>query len=183
LETPALTSAKATTYEISSDDAFVLSDLAGTSSFTPELGSSLTITGSSVDIGSDVLLPSGSLKVHSTTGSINVTGSLSMAGTGKTFFDLTRYTDGGDIELNAAGGSVNLAAGSLVSVAAASGGGSAGRLNIQSPGGAFLNDGTIAGQGGSGGRSGGKGLTVKPSGRQRDSIQYEDGEDGDPVGR
>jgi filamentous hemagglutinin family protein len=154
LETPALTSAKATTYEISSDDDFVLSDLAGTSSFTPELGASLTITGSSVDIGSDVLLPSGSLKLNSTTGSINVTGSLSVAGTGKTFFDLTRYTDGGDIELNAAAGSVNLAAGSLVSVAAASGGGSAGRLNIQSPGGAFLNDGTIAGQGGSGGRSG-----------------------------
>jgi filamentous hemagglutinin family protein len=154
LETPALTSAKATTYEISSDDDFVLSDLAGTSSFTPELGSSLTITGSSVDIGSDVLLPSGSLKLNSTTGSINVTGSLSVAGTGKTFFDLTRYTDGGDIELNAATGSVNLAAGSLVSVAAASGGGSAGRLTIKSPGGAFLNDGTLAGQGGSGGRSG-----------------------------
>jgi hypothetical protein len=77
-----------------------------------------------------------------------------MAGTGKTFFDLTRYTDGGDIELNAATGSVNLAASSLVSVAAASGGGSAGRLTIKSPGGAFLNDGTLAGQGGTGGRSG-----------------------------
>jgi filamentous hemagglutinin family protein len=154
LATPALTAAKATTYEISSTDAFVLSDLAGTSSFTPELGASLSITGSSVNIGSDVLLPSGSLKINSTTGSINVTGTLSAEGTSKAFFDLTRYTDGGDIELNAATGSVNLAAGSLVSVAAPSAGGSAGRLTIKSPGGAFLNAGTLAGQGGTGGRNG-----------------------------
>ena len=36
---------------------------------------------------------------------------------------------------------------------------------------------------GSGGRSGGKGLGVKPPGGQRDSIQCEEGEEGAPVGR
>jgi filamentous hemagglutinin family protein len=154
LAAPALTATKATTYGISSNDALLLSDLAGTSSFTPELGASLTLTASSVNIGSDVFLPSGSLKINSTSGSINVSGILSAAGSSKAFFDLTRYTDGGDIELNAATGSVNLAADSMVSVAAPSGGGSAGRLTIKSPGGAFLNEGTLDGRGGTGGRNG-----------------------------
>jgi filamentous hemagglutinin family protein len=154
LAAPALTATKATTYGISATDALVLSDLAGTSSFTPELGASITLTASSVNIGSDVFLPSGSLKINSTSGSIIVSGILSAAGSSKAFFDLTRYTNGGDIELNAATGSVNLTADSLVSVAAPSGGGSAGRLTIKSPGGAFLNDGKLAGQGGTAGRNG-----------------------------
>jgi filamentous hemagglutinin len=118
------------------------------------LGASLSLSGSSVEIGTDILLPSGSLKVTASNGDIVVTGTLSTAGKANTFFDLTRYTDGGDIELDAKAGSVNLDTGSLVSVAAPAGGGSAGRLTIKSPGGEFLNAGTLDGEGRNGGRKG-----------------------------
>jgi filamentous hemagglutinin family protein len=154
LTTPSLTPAKATSYSLSSSGDFELAKTAGTSTASSGLGATLSLSGSSVEIGTDILLPSGLLEVTAASGDIVVTGTLSAAGKANTFFDLTRYTDGGDIELNAKTGSVNLAAGSLVSVAAPAGGGSAGSLTIKSPGGAFLNDGTLDGEGGTGGRKG-----------------------------
>ena len=154
LSTPSLTAAKATSYSLSSTGDFELAKTAGASSTSSGLGATLSLSGTSVEIGTDILLPSGLLDISATTGSILVTGTLSAAGKANTFFDLTRYTDGGDIELNALAGSINLAAGSLVSVAAPASGGSAGRLTIKSPGGAFLNDGSLNGQGGADGRNG-----------------------------
>jgi filamentous hemagglutinin family protein len=154
LSTPSLTAARATSYSLSSTGDFELAKTVGASTTSSGLGATLSLSGTSVEIGTDILLPSGLLDISATTGSILVTGTLSAAGKANTFFDLTRYTDGGDIELNASAGSINLAAGSLVSVAAPASGGSAGRLTIKSPGGAFLNDGSLNGQGGSDGRNG-----------------------------
>jgi len=154
LATPSLTAAKATSHALSSAGSLQLSKSPGASTNAAGLGASLSLSGTSVQIGTDILLPSGSLGVTASSGSILVTGTLSAAGAANTFFDVTRHTDGGDIELKAAAGSVELADGSLVSVAAPSGGGNAGRLVIHSPAGVFSNNGELSGNGGTNGKDG-----------------------------
>ena len=62
---------------------------------------------------------------------MTVGGNLSVAGTSSAFNDLIRYSDAGTITLESVTGDVMLAAGSTVSVAAASGGGNAGTLNVR----------------------------------------------------
>ena len=141
IATPALTATQAVTHSISSSGVLELAALAGTSAVTPGLGSKIALTGSSLSIGSNVLLPSGSLEATATSGSISVSGLLSVAGSSKTFFDQTRYTNGGDLVLSATG-AVQLLADSRLSVAAAPGGGDAGSLTIKSPGGALVALGT-----------------------------------------
>ncbi len=141
LATPALTATQAVSHSLSSIGALELADTAGVPTRTSGLGSRISLRGSSVTIGSDILLPSGSLDATATSGSITVSGLVSVAGSSKTFFDQTRYTNGGDLALNASG-AVQLLAGSRLSVAAASGGGDAGSLTIKSPGGALVNLGT-----------------------------------------
>ena len=141
IATPALTASQAVRHSLSSTGALELADIAGTPTRTPGLGATISLRGSSVTLGSDILLPSGSLDATATSGSITVSGLVSVAGSSKTFFDQTRYTNGGDLVLNATG-SVQLLAGSQLSVASAPGGGDAGSLTIKSPGGALMALGT-----------------------------------------
>ena len=141
IATPAFTAAQAVSHSLSSTGALELADTAGTPTRIPGLGARISLRGSSVTLGSDILLPSGSLDATATSGSITVSGLVSVAGSSKTFFDQTRYTNGGDIALNSAG-AVQLLAGSGISVAAASDGGDAGSLTIKSPGGALVTLGT-----------------------------------------
>jgi hypothetical protein len=136
IATPSFTAARAVAHSISSTGTLELARLAGTPNTTPEVGASIALTGSSITIDSDILLPSGSLEATATDGSISVSGLLSVAGSSKAFFDQTRYTNGGDLVLDATD-AVQLLVGSQLSVAAASGGGDAGSLTIKSPGGAL----------------------------------------------
>ena len=141
IATPAFTAAQAVSYSISSTGALEFVALPGSSTRTPGLGATLALTGPTISLGSDILLPSGSLDATATSGSITVSGLVSVAGSSKTFFDQTRYTNGGDLVLNASD-AVQLLGGSQLSVAAASGGGDAGSLTIKSPGGALVTLGT-----------------------------------------
>lgn len=152
IATPSLTAGQAASYSLSSTGGMDLAPLAGTPTRTPGLGATVSLAGSSVSIGSDILLPSGSLEATATGGSISVSGHVSVAGTGQTFFDQTRFTNGGDVVLDAAG-TVQLLAGSRISVAAPAGGGDSGSLTIKSPGGALVADGTLSGSA-PGGRTG-----------------------------
>ena len=125
------------------------------------LGSSISLTGTSVTLGSDIILPSGIVNVTATTGALSVSGDIDVGGTVQTIYDLTRYTSGGDVKLSAAGGDITLATGGSINVAAMSGGGNAGSLTVSSPAGDFILDGTISGKAGAGGLGGSFSLDTK----------------------
>lgn len=120
------------------------------------LGAALTLQGASVLLNSDVILPSGSLTAHATGagGDISVGGTLDVAGTARTFFDLVRYTNGGAINLISDFGSVTTAAGSQLLLDAPAGGGNGGTLSVAAPTGSFTPGGLIRGAGGGEGKNG-----------------------------
>lgn len=150
IATPGIFAGKAATQSITAGGSLEI--LPSTSSFgtpaTAGLGASLSLKGTSVRIDSQIVLPSGQLAVHATTGDLVVNGQLQAAGTSQAFYDLTRHTSAGSVSLRADGGSVLLGTDSLVSVAAAPGGGSAGALTIRAPAGSFVSGGILRGTGG-----------------------------------
>jgi filamentous hemagglutinin family protein len=123
-------------------------------SLTSGLGASFTLQGANVAIGSDILLPSGLLTVHATNGNVSVGGRLDVSGTQQLIYDLIKYTDGGQISLTADNGSVNIANGAALSVAANANGGNAGNLILKAPNGDVSIQGTLYGQGNKTGKSG-----------------------------
>ena len=125
------------------------------------LGVSLTLQGANINANSDILLPSGQLTLHATSGNIAVHASLNADGVAQRFFDRTRYTSGGQITIVADAGSVNIAAGSHISVSAAPGGGDAGTLTVGAQGGTFsAADKTLFGFAGLNGKGGSFSLDV-----------------------
>ncbi len=122
------------------------------------LGASLTISGASVTDNIDILLPSGSVTLHATTGNVVVGnhsgGTIDVGGTAQTFFDLVKYTSGGLVSLVADNGSVNIAAAASIDVGAQTGGGDAGTLAVSAPNGSLAVNGTLNGAAGANGRDG-----------------------------
>jgi filamentous hemagglutinin family protein len=151
--TPALVGGQGVSYDINAAGALAL-QRAGSSVVAPGLGARMNLQGTSVNVASDILLPSGVLSVTATTGNIDVSGRLAAEGQARQFFDVTRYTDGGSIDLSARQGSVRLLAGSDVSVAAHADGGDAGYVTVRSPGGVFDIGGALDGSAGAGRTSG-----------------------------
>ncbi len=105
---------------------------AATSPAATALATTLVLSASSItqNFGSVVRLHSGSLALEATgaTGSpggsdIAIHGTLDVSGTEKTYFNLPKYTDGGQISLASLQGNVTIGAGGLVDVSAASGNG------------------------------------------------------------
>ena len=160
LSSPVLTGATATVQQITADGDLSLTNLAtiGTIPVVGGLGANLTLTGAGVAVDGAISLPSGTLTLHATTGDMtvgaNAAGLIDVGGTAKTFKDQTRFTNGGTIHLIADAGSVNLASGSTLSVAAQTGGGNAGTLSISAPAEAFTLAGTLLGQAGTSGKGG-----------------------------
>lgn len=151
--TPAVVGAQGVSYDITAAGDLVF-HRDGAAVVAPGLGARMNLQGASVNLASDILLPSGVLSVTATTGDINVSGRLAATGQARQFFDVTRYTDGGSIDLTARQGSVRLLDGSDVSVAAHTDGGDAGYLTVRSPGGVFDIGGTLDGSAGAGQTSG-----------------------------
>ena len=153
LTTPLLTGATAVDHTIESAGVLILQPSGGHShpAVTSGLGARLTLQGSGIVVNSDILLPSGELTLHAVSGDISIGGHLSEGGTKQQFFELDRYTKGGAIRILSDFGNVNLAPGSTVSIAAASGGGNAGELSISAPNGAIALSGGLFGQGATGG--------------------------------
>jgi hypothetical protein len=147
------------TQTISSSGAVNLQSVPGpTPAPSSGLGASLTISGASVTDNIDVLLPSGSVTLHATTGDVtigNLSGAtINVGGTAQTFFDLVKYTSGGLVNLIADNGSVNVAAAASIDVGAQPGGGNAGTLAVSAPNGTLAVDGSLNGAAGANGRNG-----------------------------
>ena len=145
-ETPLITGDAGASYAITAAQAMVLERGTGTAICANSLGTSLTFQAATVTANTNIFLPSGQLTLRATHGDVKVGGGLSVAGSSKTFNDLTRHANAGSITLESLSGDVVLADGAAVSVAAAPGGGKAGTLNVKASQGSFLNSASVNGQ-------------------------------------
>ncbi len=121
------------------------------------LGARLRLSGQGTTVALPVLALGGSIAVASGEGDLTLTesGSLRAGGLVRSFFDVDEYADGGQISLSSQGGLIDLAAGSLLDVAAQEAGGNAGSLTIDASEGGRVNfAGTLQAQSGAGGRGG-----------------------------
>jgi filamentous hemagglutinin family protein len=119
------------------------------------LGATLNLAGTVVTEDSSIILPSGNIGLDATNGDVVVGGTLNVSGSAQTYHGLTEYTPGGTITLTSDNGSVDLNAGSTVSVAAPAAGGNAGTLSVSASNGTFnFNGVTLAAQGGAVGTTG-----------------------------
>ena len=81
-------------------------------------------------------------------------GTIDVSGTAQAFFDLTKYTNGGQVNLTSDFGYVLVPPGSVLNVAAQVGGGDAGTLSISAPTRFLVPGGTLLGQAGANGQAG-----------------------------
>ena len=148
--TPFLAAAKAATQTLRAGGALEILAPAGGASLPHNagLGASLTLEGTSIRLDSNIVLPSGLLTARATMGDIAVNGRILAGGTSQTFYDLTRYTNAGAVELRSDNGAVNLGADSVIDVSAA-GLGNAGSLTLSAPKGTLTLAGKLRGTGGS----------------------------------
>ncbi|MEI6861760.1 MAG: hypothetical protein WCL04_05850, partial [Verrucomicrobiota bacterium] len=140
LTTPLITGTTAASHSVTAGGALVVAApaTAATTQVAGGLGAQLTLTGASVTVGADIALPSGVLALRAITGDVTVAGRLDTGGTAKTFFDLTKFTDGGTLSLTADVGSVNVTAAGTLAVGAAAGGGNAGSVTVSAPAGTLM---------------------------------------------
>ena len=158
LDTPRLTGAAGAVRTITAGGALALTS---TTSSTPSggllaggPGSTLTLTGSSIAVGSEILLESGNLALRATTGDLTVTELLDVSGGRKVFGDTVRYSSAGSIRLTSDAGNVVVAQPATLDLSANPGGGNAGSLAIANPAGNVTLAGTLLGSGGQGGTNG-----------------------------
>jgi filamentous hemagglutinin len=152
--TPRLTGASASKYEIRSAGALDFSqpDVSRPSQFDGGFGADLSLQGASVRVNSDIILPSGKITLHATSGDLTLgdasTTTLDLAGTSTRFIDTIRYTSGGTVKLISDAGSVNIQAAATINVSAKEGGGNAGFIQVKAPSGNLDLAGTIIGTAG-----------------------------------
>ena len=149
---PVITAARSAVHGITAGGDLRL-EANGSGSIAGGLGATLAFQGTSVFASTNINLPSGSLSIRATTGDVNIEGRVNLNGTEQSFYDLTRYTSGGEVRLRSDNGSVLINAGSVISVSA-SGGADAGSLTISAPKGSFTNAGEFTGKAVAGGRGG-----------------------------
>ncbi|MBO9726055.1 MAG: filamentous hemagglutinin family protein [Novosphingobium sp.] len=84
------------------------------------MGADVSITGTSVNANTLIALPSGKLRLLATLGDVTLGDSarIDMAGKATAFFDETRYSWGGDVELEAAHGGVTMAKAAVIDLSA-----------------------------------------------------------------
>ena len=115
------------------------------------LGATYSITGLSLNAATDILLPSGSLTLRATGGDLSVSKRLDVSGTVQEFYDVTKYTDAGTIQISSDTGNVLIAPTATLDFSAEAAGGSAGKLTVSVPRGIFTLGGSILGAAGAGG--------------------------------
>ncbi|MBU6182285.1 MAG: filamentous hemagglutinin family protein [Verrucomicrobia bacterium] len=143
-------------YGFSSTGSMALNPLGTASTLSSGLGASLSFTGGTgLLVNTNISLPSGSISLRSMAGDLVIgttaSTSLDVGGTKKSFNDISRFTDGGKIELGSATGSIFIGTSGRLNVAADPNGGDAGSVFIEAPEGLFVLDGQLDGRSGSGG--------------------------------
>ena len=143
---PLVTGARGSTQTIQAGGHLSLASTGGAASFADVgLGASLALLGTSVHSNTSIVLPAGSLSVTASAGDLSIGGELDVSGRQLIFYDVPRYADAGEIRLEATLGNLRLLPASRVSVAAHTGGGDAGKLEIYAPNGIAALDGQLFG--------------------------------------
>ena len=145
---PFIAAARSSTQAVTAGGALNIVSTGSTPVQAGGLGASLALNGDSVNLTSSIVVPSGILSVNATSGDLIIGGILSVAGTAQSFYDVTKYTNGGSITLGAANGNVLVGATSTINVSAPAAGSSAGTLTVNAPKGTFTLNGTLNGSGG-----------------------------------
>lgn len=163
--TPSVTARQSSTQSLNATGNLVIQAPAsgGSSRLASGLGASLSLEGASVDVSSDIRLPSGLLTLRARTGNLTIGGDLDVSGTSQTFYDLVKYTSGGQINLISDAGTVTVNADASINVSVPAGGGNAGSLSVSArngANGAFVLAGELEGNAGAGGNGGSFSLDV-----------------------
>jgi hypothetical protein len=161
MEAPALAASRLTNYEIVANSELELNKSFPTATISSELGATISLTGASVVINSDISLPSGLLKIQATSGGVTIGSKLSVEGSPHNFYDTTRYADAGSLVIKSDTGNIVLNEGAVLSTSGASGGGRAGLLEVSAAAGEFQNSGTLLAKAASGNDGGAFKLDVK----------------------
>ncbi|HEY0340736.1 MAG TPA: hypothetical protein VGC34_08030, partial [Steroidobacteraceae bacterium] len=156
ITTPLIVGSTGSNETIEANGTLDVASSGSTATVTGGLGATLQLTGSSVTVDSNIVLPSGdiSIEANGPGGNVVIGGRLDTGGTAQFFNDVTKYTSGGQISLASDSGSIILNSDGTISVAANAGGGNAGSLTISAPDGTFIHNGSLLGQGGAGGQGG-----------------------------
>ncbi|HUA25569.1 MAG TPA: filamentous hemagglutinin family protein [Steroidobacteraceae bacterium] len=119
-------------------------------------GGALSFTGSSVELGGNIVLPGGQVEATAETGDVTVAdgATIDVAGFSETFDSETESAGGGTVGLSSATGNVTVASTAVIDVSAGSGGGAGGELDVSAPSGIAALEGKIDG-GSASGQSGG----------------------------
>jgi filamentous hemagglutinin family protein len=163
LSAPVITGAAGAAQTISTSGMLTIAAPAtpSESSLTGGLGATLQFIGATgLADDSTITAHSGSVTLQATSGNLDIgnfaNATIDVSGQAKTFFDLTKYTSGGQVNLIADEGGVDLGAKSTINVGytttveAGGVGGNAGTLTINAPQGSATLLGTLIGQGGVG---------------------------------
>ena len=162
IDAPLITGAQGSSQAIKAGGALTIqSTITGTGKLVSGgLGASLSLQGTSVATTSDIVLPSGQISLRATTGALTIGGRVDASGTAQHLYDLVKYTGGGQVNLTADTGSINITADGAVSVSTPGAGGDAGQLIVSAANGNFTSVGQILGQAGTGGHGGSFSLTI-----------------------
>ncbi len=165
IATPLLTGEAGAAMRYVAGGAIDVSTLPGTSAADTasiaDLGASLTLEGRSITLNTAVALPSGVLTLRAD-GDVRLgdDARIDLSGRAVTFYDITKYSWGGDVTMTSTGGSIAPSAGSRIDVSAAHN--DAGSLTVSAAAGSATLAGTLAATGGGAGFSDGRfGLTVQ----------------------
>jgi filamentous hemagglutinin len=163
---PIITATVKGTQTISATGAIDLLPSATTPTQLPSsgLGSQIAFIGASVSDNANIVLPSGIVTLQATNGDLTLGDvsptTIDVGGIAQNFFDVVKYTSGGQVNLIADNGSVNLNGNAMVNVGAQSGGGNAGTVSISAPNGTFVLAGALNGAGSAGGANGSFSLDI-----------------------
>jgi filamentous hemagglutinin family protein len=136
LTAPIVTVAAGQAYDFDALSGALTLTSTGSATVTAGLGGSLSFTGSSVSLDSEVYAPSGTITAVASTGDLTVGTDAYLAATGtmSVFGTAQAYTNGGSVNLTAANGNVLIGSSSgsstLIDVSAPAGGGSGGGVSI-----------------------------------------------------
>ncbi|MCX6978265.1 MAG: hypothetical protein NTX04_10100, partial [Verrucomicrobia bacterium] len=162
ITTPLITGARGSNHTITTLGSLALESIAGHTPSPTELGASFAFNSSTLTANTQIILPSGRATLHASTGNLSIGGTIDLRGTTQEFYDLTRFSNGGELLLTADLGNVQLLSGSRISVSAPALGGDAGNVTVQATQGAFtLNNSTLLAEAGANSTSGSFTLDVR----------------------
>lgn len=166
LLTPVLTGRGGAVQTITTSNALTLTGdtLVPVTGLESSLGSRFSLKGRSIDLAGRIVALGGAVDLTATGGDLVIgeRALIDVGGFAKQFFDVADYADAGRIGLTAVGGNIRSEAGSLLRLAAATGGGNAGSLAVTATGGGTVAlNGMLAAQAGNGGKGGAFALDIE----------------------